>query len=179
MDFPGYPRNAPINFVIENKAYIGFGNDPLSAFYYSDFGVYDPETDTWLGFSVPSIIPERSGCIGFAIGNKGYIGVGINLFGVLTDLWEFNPEIVTSIQTKTETLDFTVFPVPTANFINIESKFIRNATCIIIDLMGKKILEKHLEENKTQIDMSNILPGVYTIRISCDKFAVVKKIIKE
>jgi len=64
-------RQNAAGFAIDNKGYIGLGQDE-SYETKKDFWEYDPVTDTWtrksnIGGS------GRQGIVGFSIGNKGYI----------------------------------------------------------------------------------------------------------
>lgn len=116
-------RYGPASFVIGNKAYVGTGADYLhtlqdfNAGLYNLYGAlylysmrkgsfkndwleYDPATDQWT--SLPAFPGGlRYGAIGFAIGNKGYVGLGhLNDGSSLTstfynDMWEYDPAIKT------------------------------------------------------------------------------------
>jgi N-acetylneuraminic acid mutarotase len=61
----------------------------------NDLWEYDPGTDSWMQrATLPA--PGRRDAVGIAIGNKGYVGTGIDaaesLFGNnLNDWWEYNP----------------------------------------------------------------------------------------
>ena len=62
----------------------------ISIGYTKDFWEYDPSTNTWtqkLDFGGTA----RHGAVGFAIGNKGYIGTGYNGTSGTKDFWEYNP----------------------------------------------------------------------------------------
>lgn len=54
----------------------------------SNFGGYDPNTDTWV--MLENLPISRDQAVGFTIGNKGYIGTGYNN-GRLNDLWCYTP----------------------------------------------------------------------------------------
>ena len=178
QDFPGQSRNAPISFVIDNKAYVGFGNDPMSGNYFNDFGVYDPTTDEWTDFVVPNAVIKRSGAIGFSIDDLGYIGIGINSVGVLTDFWAFDP-VITSIDKKEKDINISVYPNPTTNFVNIVSSKPLQANMQISDIGGRILISQLLTEEKTLVDITNFCPGVYSLKISGNKTNFVNMIIKE
>jgi N-acetylneuraminic acid mutarotase len=73
--------------------YVGLGVVSPSALS-KEFWQYDASSDTWQRKAdLPAI--ERSNAIGFAIGDKGYLGFGINLLNSanpLNDFWEYNPD---------------------------------------------------------------------------------------
>lgn len=186
QNFPGSPRNAPISFVINNLAFVGFGGNPESTTYYNDFGIYDPSNDTWKQFSVPASIPTRTGCIGFSIGNSGYIGVGLNSTGVLTDLWSFVPELnpepsnFNSTQNNiAQSPDLLIFPNPTSNFITVKSTIFKSFQLSISDLNGNKVSESQFDGHNTQIDLSKFPPGIYMLNLVGEQFNIVRKIIKD
>ncbi len=77
-DFPGNPRAYPVGYAIGTKGYIltesyvSSDND-LS----SEFWEYDPATNIWTQKASPPTTPARAYAVGFSIGTKGYIGLGI------------------------------------------------------------------------------------------------------
>jgi len=84
-------REDGVALSINNKGYFGTGyNGP----FYSDWWEYNPATDSWTQkASLP--IPVNPGmglraATSFAIGNKGYVCMGGQLTGAVTDLWEYD-----------------------------------------------------------------------------------------
>lgn len=103
-DFAGGLRYTAIGFGIGDKGYMGTGNyrsSPyVSATYYNDFWEYNPATDLWSQkSSVPNVksspfeAPKgRTNATGIAIGNKGYVGLGVHYYDTrLKDWWEYDP----------------------------------------------------------------------------------------
>lgn len=85
--FPGLGRQGVTSFTIDERAFIGFGEDLGPQ--YDDLWEYDQSKDTWTKkTSLPS--NARSGAIGFAIGSKGYIGLGSNQQKCFNDFWEYD-----------------------------------------------------------------------------------------
>lgn len=93
-NFGGIARHRTTSFAIGNKGYIGLGHynsGPSGNILLSDFWEYDPASDSWtqkadFGGGL------RYHSIGFAYGNKAYVGTGRAPGGVLTtDMWEFDP----------------------------------------------------------------------------------------
>lgn len=80
------------SFVLNGKGYVGLGNT-VSGWQGSKVVVaYDPPSDTWA--PVPSFRGlERTGAVGFAIGNTGYFSHGFAIGGALTfkDTWAYIP----------------------------------------------------------------------------------------
>jgi N-acetylneuraminic acid mutarotase len=91
-DLPGPSRRGTISFVINNLGYVGSGFTSSGGSGTSnDFYAYDPLIDSWSSVnSFPG--PARSSSVGFAIGDKGYMGTG-DPHGAgqgLNDFWEYD-----------------------------------------------------------------------------------------
>src|SRR3989338_9885448 len=94
-DFGGGLREFAVGFSIGNKGYIGTGSHIQTgnnwATYYQDFWEYDPSTNIWTQKAdFPGV--GRAVAVGFSIGNKGYIGTGLDqTLNKRKDFWEYNP----------------------------------------------------------------------------------------
>jgi N-acetylneuraminic acid mutarotase len=82
-DFPGKSNYYASSFAINSKGYIaaGTGNECYE---------FDPGTNTWTQRT--SHPYHRTGGIGFAIGNKGYLTTGSSMTYLDKDTWEFSLE---------------------------------------------------------------------------------------
>ncbi len=72
-----------LQFVINELGYflsIGYGNKK-----------YNPESNTWSAIA-PFPGFKRQYGVAFAIGNKGYYGMGVALTSGLYDMWQYNPD---------------------------------------------------------------------------------------
>ncbi len=104
-DFSGVARSDASSFVIGKKGYVfgGYdGDDRLK-----DLWEYDTELDTWTQLAPLPDTDEGLGIVGgaarnsasaFAIGNKGYIGLGYDGKNYLKDFWEI--DVTTNTWTK-------------------------------------------------------------------------------
>lgn len=103
--FPGSMRIGAIGFTINGKGYLVGGSTlPSSgnATYETDTWEYDPATNHW---TKKADFPgtARAYAVGFAIGNKGYLGTGIDQQAQsLNDFWEYDP----ATDTWTQKSDF-------------------------------------------------------------------------
>jgi N-acetylneuraminic acid mutarotase len=99
-DFGGDARSQAASFVIGDTAYVGTGFVGVNVGGNAkDFWSYDPVKDNWS--QVASLIDPanpyghnlaRTGAVGFAIGNMGYICTGSDsLYQLVQDLWAFDP----------------------------------------------------------------------------------------
>ena len=90
--FPDKPKISAVAFSIGTKGYVGTGmvgseNNKQGT---NDFWEYNPEKNSWTQkTNFPGAI--RYGAIGFSIGNKGYITLGVNQNTYYNDLWEYDP----------------------------------------------------------------------------------------
>jgi len=80
-DFPGSPLYHSRTLIYNNKAYVGFGGEPMS----NQFWRFDPGTKQWNQLSnFPGT--KRNAPATFTVGSKGYVGAGENF----KDFWEYN-----------------------------------------------------------------------------------------
>jgi N-acetylneuraminic acid mutarotase len=96
-DFPGSLQAHFVCFQIGTKGYVETGST-----YYAynnltipnEFWEYDPETNSWAQKATIPVVPGRTGAIGFSIGSKGYIGMGVKAEGMFNsyyeDFWEWD-----------------------------------------------------------------------------------------
>jgi N-acetylneuraminic acid mutarotase len=84
-DFGGAAVTFSKAFVIDDRAYVGTGYGPTSAFWQ-----YNPAANTWARKADFAGEP-RGAAVAFAIDGKGYIGLGFGNLGQLSDLWEYDP----------------------------------------------------------------------------------------
>lgn len=129
---------------------------------------------------------ESHGYIAYKIKPKSNVSIGDIIPNVADIFFDFNPAIVTN-KVNTEitttlgvnengTSEFYIFPNPTKNIINIESKSKINRIDIF-DSTGQIILSE-LEGNVINLSKLNI--GLYFIKIQNeDRHSVIKKIIKK
>src|SRR5205809_3893463 len=77
-DFGGYNRTGAAGFSIGTKGYLGTGNRGFfTQARLKDFWEYDSFTKAWR--QMPDFGGgAREGAIGFSIGGKGYIGLGVS-----------------------------------------------------------------------------------------------------
>jgi N-acetylneuraminic acid mutarotase len=84
---PADGRRDAVGFAINNKFYVGTGNDNN---YMEDFDwwEYDPANGMWTQKAAFAGSP-RSQAVGWSVGGKGYLGTG-GLADV-TDFWQYDP----------------------------------------------------------------------------------------
>lgn len=91
--------------------------------------------------------------------------------------------VVTAIKEASDiTLEISVYPNPADGFVNlkVEKYDSDNLNYKLIDMNGMLILEKKVDGNETQIQLGNILPGTYFLKIvdnnkELKTFKIIKK----
>lgn len=99
-DYPGAGTTWPAAFTIGHYAYVGTGMTGMNGSAVSkDFYRYDPSSDTWTRKAdFPGV--GRNSAAAFAIGNFGYLGIGVSANGYVADYWKYNPSADAWIQIK-------------------------------------------------------------------------------
>ncbi|HET7818338.1 MAG TPA: kelch repeat-containing protein [Bacteroidia bacterium] len=95
-NFPGSARYGAAGFSIGNKGYVACGNEGSAAGpYTNDFWEYDPVTNKWTQkANFPGTPRYGLTCMGWAIGDKGYLGNGVdgyNPYHWAPDFYEYTP----------------------------------------------------------------------------------------
>lgn len=134
-----------------------------SNYHYLILGNFfdDQQTDT-LSFST---IPD---------GAYYYVDdVCLSLDSAYCENWTFlNNEMIQSEN------QINVFPVPTINIVNIESKY-SMIQIELIDALGRKLYYSLLSDNsKTELDLSNYPSGIYYIKIQTTDSIIIKTLLK-
>lgn len=83
----------------------------------------------------------------------------------------------TNVQTIGNNIDFKIFPNPANNEITIQTNFNNFPTNISIkDNLGRVVFEKELNNNVSNIDVSNIKSGYYFVEIKNKQSKIVRNI---
>lgn len=92
-DLSGTAREYAIAFSIGNKGYVGTGYSGYPDFaYLKDFWEYDQLFNVWIqkaDFGGGALWDA----VGFSIGDKGYVGTGMDSSGYSNSFWEFDPNL--------------------------------------------------------------------------------------
>ncbi len=74
---------------------------------------------------------------------------------------------------------FSIYPIPTKDFLTIDGKNSSDYNVTILDLLGKKVKSKTVNNSNTTIDLSDLPKGVYLAKIKSENEEKIMKIIKE
>jgi hypothetical protein len=78
-----------------------------------------------------------------------------------------------------ESMNLLIYPNPTNGIIQIRNELSSDANLIITDITGKLIIKSQLSKLNNQIDLSNIVNGLYLLIIQTENQTYTTKIIKE
>ncbi len=70
------------------------------------------------------------------------------------------------------------WPNPIHDILNVQCDNIQNANMYIIDPLGRRMIERKLEGNSTEIDVSSLRSGLYILQVRSDGFICNRRIIK-
>ncbi len=83
-----------------------------------------------------------------------------------------------SINDYSSDTEWLIYPNPVKDKITIEiSKKINNCNLFVYNIKGQEINRYQINDNKSQIDLSNLTPGIYFLKLVTDKTTQVRKII--
>ncbi|SDB24150.1 Por secretion system C-terminal sorting domain-containing protein [Flavobacteriaceae bacterium MAR_2010_188] len=76
--------------------------------------------------------------------------------------------------------DFTISPNPSSSKLNLRLPSIDEKTTLtVLDVLGKKIYSKELDQLITNVDVSRWNNGVYLVRITTEKTTQTKRFVKQ
>jgi N-acetylneuraminic acid mutarotase len=163
-NFPDEARNYASIEYINNQLIILFGMDSTNQFY-NDVHLYDLSTNQWQnGPSLPDL-PRRGGQV-FSKGLDLFYTTGLlNSPERTSETWILqNP---TSDLTNLENKAIAVYPCPTSNVLNIKYDSYEGLPQIIVinSVEGEHISTLEVNDNQTQLDVSELSSGTYIITI--------------
>ena len=164
-NFPNEARNYTSIDYINNQLIVLFGMDSTNQFY-NDVYLYDLNTNLWdIGPALPNI-PRRGGQV-FTKGFDLFYCTGLlNSPERTNETWILeNP---TSSLSHFEIEEFSVYPNPTSEALNIKCKSCSNTPQIatIRSIVGEEISTFHVDQNQVKIDVSKLNTGTYILSMS-------------
>ncbi|MCK5369591.1 MAG: T9SS type A sorting domain-containing protein, partial [Cyclobacteriaceae bacterium] len=110
---------------------------------------------------------------------QGAFVVDILLNGSL--IANYNLEMLSTVSEFNLAKDIVLFPTPIQNQLNISlPKPYKIINAQIINTTGQVLLETYIKnKNAFQLQLNNLSPGVYFLKLDVDGFQVAKKLIKE
>ena len=97
---------------------------------------------------------------------------------VMTPYCNSTPIIISALEEEFRINDkILVFPNPTNDKLNLSIE--ENAVIDIINIQGQIVYSKSLTEKSNSLDLSNLVSGVYTLKIKTDRGIAIRKLIKQ
>ncbi len=170
--------------VINGKLYLAGGTIPATSTYSALVQIYDPVTNSW---STENLSIARTGVAATTVGTHGYYAGGTILYGYPTPINTKRVDIFTAPlriganEILYAPINLNVYPNPASSFIKVDvTDAAMPATIEVFDLTGKQIMFMNINENLTEIDISNLFTGTYLIVVTDNnENSIVKKIIKQ
>lgn len=70
------------------------------------------------------------------------------------------------------------YPNPCKSLINIDIENFISADLSLCDINGRPLLKQRLNDNKTELNLSDLANGIYVLQITTDKASFLRKIVK-
>jgi len=108
-----------------------------------------------------------------------------NAAGGLSFFSSMGPDVAIKEFNENETGYITVYPNPAAHSVNIRIDHVEvnNGKLVLTDVLGKEILTKRIRSNFESLDISELNPGIYFVKITVGDLkrtvSITKKIIKQ
>jgi N-acetylneuraminic acid mutarotase len=162
--FQDEARNYASIEYINNQLIVLFGMDSTNQFY-NDVHLYDLSTDQWeTGPALPGL-PRRGGQV-FSKGLDLFYTTGLlNTPERTNETWLLkNP---TSNLSELEFEEFSVYPIPTSNLLNIKCLSCKDKQLVIKinSVLGQQISTYNINGNQTQLNVSELSSGIYLMTI--------------
>lgn len=162
--FPDEARNYASIEYINNQLIVLFGMDSTNQFY-NDVHLYDLSTDQWETIASLPGLPRRGGKV-FSKGLDVFYSTGLlNTPERTSETWIlYNP---TSSLSNLEIEEFSIYPNPASDLLNIECKSCANNPQILTirSVLGEDISTFKIDENQVQLDVSGLRSGTYILTI--------------
>jgi hypothetical protein len=79
-----------------------------------------------------------------------------------------------------ETLDFTLFPNPATNMLQLKTEDLKVSNVVITDISGRVVAKRTVTPNKEiKLDISALPKGMYFLKMDTDKGAASSKFVKQ
>ena len=72
-------------------------------------------------------------------------------------------------------IEFEIFPNPSSNYVSVRNIHIKNLNYTIYNLQGKLIFDGNLNFSNWNIDISNLEPQIYILKIGSYSYKIIKK----
>jgi hypothetical protein len=115
-----------------------------------------------------------------AVVSDDYTPLDIDGYPLYQDVWKYMLgicDISTNVINSLQNDDITIFPIPAEEYIVVQTQNLFDKIEVINSLGETVFIKKDLKLNVTKIDISQLEPGIYFIKINSDKSTITKKVI--
>jgi N-acetylneuraminic acid mutarotase len=160
--FPGVATGGSASFAVNGKGYIVCGGyiGWLSELT-NEVWEYDPTTNTWKMLEEFPAMARRF-TSGFAIGDKGYVGIGTNGTN-MRDFWEFD-ELLSGVD-ENEMVVAEPYPNPSTDQVLFTVNTNEPAYIRIFDPAGKEVYHSAVIQNTLSITKNELNAGVFIYQV--------------
>jgi N-acetylneuraminic acid mutarotase len=178
--FPGTARQAAVSFSINSVGFTGGGMSGYTT-NYNDMWMFDPVADSWS----PSVNLPLLGAAwssSFVIGNTAFVGLGAKFVtGGLNGndvFYKFSLSTTTDITSVTNSNDkFIISPNPAGSNFKI-SDLTQKFYVSIYSIKGE-LIRRFYSDGDTEISISDLITGIYSIAIEDGKQSVRRILVKQ
>jgi hypothetical protein len=101
---------------------------------------------------------------------------GMNAGGV----WKYPLSLITGIYNTETNTNLDIYPNPATNTITIATDQVcSNSFISVYSMTGQELIKQDIGHSITQIDISNLLPGIYLVKYNCKDWSAIKRFIKK
>ena len=173
LSYFGYAT--PCFFRQNGETRLFCGNEQGKIFFYNNIdnnlaGSFSLQTQ-WLPEQyVNQHLAIREGIrVGVAVGNLNndpYPDMMVGNYAGGMAYFEGRPEIPAKIKAPAPHQSILCYPNPSSDFLHIETSYEKNTLVQVFDLTGQKIMESCFNDQHFQLNISNLSPSIYLLKIS-------------
>jgi hypothetical protein len=178
--FGGATGNDPDFFLLTVRGYInGVMKQDSVNFYLADFrnsnNSLDYIVDNWQWVNTSSLNQVDSIKFILRSSDNGQFGMNTPAFFCLDNFTTISNAIGVQEITKTD-IAFQFYPNPATNAITITSESL--AKIEVLDMSGRVLLSETMVNASQEIDIRNLVAGIYMIKLSNDKGQAIRRLVK-
>ncbi|MBC7383639.1 MAG: choice-of-anchor B family protein [Bacteroidia bacterium] len=168
------PHNA---FWVGDLAYVSSYHDGVRVYDVKDPG--NPKAVAWYDThpDMPEIYGGYKGCWGVYpyLPSKHIIASDLTN-GIF--VFEIDSDLVGLTAFNLNTTHFNIYPNPANELLYLNGNFTANATVQILDLQSKVCIQQQIEAESSIINIADLSPGAYSVKLQTPQGAIVKKFIR-